>query len=121
MDRKKISFRVFLVIIPFLFFISLEFFLRLFGLFNPQFLFFEKKNNDFIQVNSNIGQKYFDSKKVPVPNMYPQKFSAIKSKRTFRIFCLGGSTTAGFPYEMNVPFPQQLKFILEDNYSENNR
>ncbi|MFL3008126.1 MAG: GDSL-type esterase/lipase family protein [Candidatus Neomarinimicrobiota bacterium] len=118
MNGKKISFRVFLLIIPFLFFISLESFLRLFGLFNPQSLFFEKKNNDFIQVNSDIGQRYFDSKKVPVPNMYPQKFSAIKSKSTFRIFCLGGSTTAGFPYEMNVPFPQQLKFILEDNYLE---
>ncbi|MAQ87134.1 MAG: hypothetical protein CMG23_02865, partial [Candidatus Marinimicrobia bacterium] len=118
MDRKKISFRVFLVIIPFLFFISIELFLRLFDLFNPQSLFFENKNNDFIQVNSNIGQKYFNSKKVPVPNMYPQKFSAIKSKNTFRIFCLGGSTTAGFPYEMNVPFPQQLKFILEDNFPE---
>ena len=50
--------------------------------------------------------------------MYPQKFSAIKSKNTFRIFCLGGSTTAGFPYEMNVPYPQQLKFILEDNFPE---
>jgi len=118
MDGKKVSFRVFLVIIPFLFFISLELSLRLFGLFNPQFLFFEKKNNDFIQVNSHIGRKYFNSKKVPVPNMYPQKFSAIKSKNTFRIFCLGGSTTAGFPYEMNVPYPQQLKFILEDNFPE---
>ena len=118
MDGKKVSFKVFLVFIPLLFFIFLEITLRIFGLFNPQSLFFENKNIDFIQVNSDIGQKYFDRNKVPVPNMYPQKFSAIKSKNTFRIFCLGGSTTAGFPYEMNVPFPQQLKFILEDNYSE---
>ena len=86
MNGKKISFRFFLVIIPFLFFISLESFLRLFGLFNPQSLFFEKKNNDFIQVNSDIGQRYFDSKKVPVPNMYPQKFSAIKVKGRFEYF-----------------------------------
>ena len=118
MDGKKVSFKVFLVFIPLLFFIFLELTLRIFGLFNPQSLFFENKNIDFIQVNSDIGQKYFDSNKVPVPNMYPQKFSAIKSKNTFRIFCLGGSTTAGFPYEMNVPFPQQLKFILEDNFPE---
>ena len=118
MDGKKVSFKVFLVFIPLLFFILLEFTLRIFGLFNPQSLFFENKNIDYIQVNSDIGQKYFDRNKVPIPNMYPQKFSAIKSKNTFRIFCLGGSTTAGFPYEMNVPFPQQLKFILEDNFPE---
>mgnify|MGYP006088400187 CR=1 FL=1 len=117
MNRKKISFKAFLVTIPFLFFIFLELFLRLFGLFNPESLF-EKKNNNLIQVNSNIGKKYFDNKKVPVPNMYPQKFSAKKSKNTFRVLCLGGSTTAGFPYEMNVPFPQQLKFMLEDNFPE---
>jgi lysophospholipase L1-like esterase len=116
MDRKKNSFTVILVIIPFLFFIFFELFLRLFGLFNPQSLFFEEKDIDFIQVNSDVGQKYFDRNKVSVPNMYPQKFSAIKSENIFRIFCLGGSTTAGFPYEMNVPFPQQLKFILEENY-----
>ena len=101
MDRKKNSFTVILVIIPFLFFIFFELFLRLFGLFNPQSLFFEEKDIDFIQVNSDVGQKYFDRNKVSVPNMYPQKFSAIKSENIFRIFCLGGSTTAGFPYEMN--------------------
>tara|TARA_B100001250_G_C19800164_1_gene790680 strand:- start:527 stop:2356 length:1830 start_codon:yes stop_codon:yes gene_type:complete len=111
--KRRRVFKVFIICIPFLFFIILELFLRLFNFYTPIPLFIDKKNG-FYQVNSNIGEKYFNSKRVPVPNMYPQNFSAYKNKDLFRVFCLGGSTTAGFPYEMNVPFPQQLKFILED-------
>ena len=117
MIKKKIIFKILLFCIPFVFFIFLEFILRLFNLFEPVSLFINDKKG-LIQVNSNIGERYFDKNKVPVPNMYPQSFLAQKNKDTFRIFCLGGSTTGGFPYEMNIPFPQQLKFILENQISD---
>ncbi|MCB9504415.1 MAG: hypothetical protein H6696_21015, partial [Deferribacteres bacterium] len=43
-------------------------------------------------------------------------FSVHKTASTFRIFCLGGSTTAGFPFDCQVSFPQQLRYILQHSY-----
>ena len=91
---------------------------QLFNLFPQVPLFIEDKKQNIITVNSTVGERYFNKKNIPVPNMYPQTFSYNKSNNTFRIFCLGGSTTAGFPYEMTVPFPQQLKFMLEQDYPD---
>ena len=93
--NKKIIFNIFLICIPFLFFIFLEFLLRVFDIYSPIHLF-TKKDNKFYQINFNIGERYFDKNKYPVPNIYPQTFLIQKPKDVFRIFCLGGSTTAGF-------------------------
>ena len=44
----------------------------------------------------------------------PQKFSRRKPPGTFRIFCLGGSTTFGHPYDDRSSYPGWLREILND-------
>lgn len=116
MNKRKILFAVIASLLPLLFFVIVELFLSIFDLFPQPPLFF--KENEVIKINSNVGERYFNKKNIPVPNLYPQTFSSRKSDNTFRIICLGGSTTAGFPYEMTVPFPRQLRFILQKDYPE---
>src|SRR6056297_452172 len=113
--KKDTSFKIIAVFLPILLVIFLEFIFRLFNLFPQIPLFNEDEEQNLVTVNFRIGERYFNKRKVPVPNLYPQTFDYKKETGTFRIFCLGGSTTAGFPYEMTVPFPQQLKFMLQEN------
>ncbi len=117
-NQKQKVFMLIASLLPFLFLILVELFFRLFNLFPQTPLFIENKQQNYITINSTVGERYFNKKNIPVPNMYPQTFSIEKRQNTLRIFCLGGSTTAGFPYEMTVPFPQQLKFLLQENYPE---
>ena len=42
-----------------------------------------------------------------------QEFSAEKASDTLRIFALGGSTTAGRPYDSRVAFPRWMELYLE--------
>lgn len=43
----------------------------------------------------------------------PQSFTAVKDARTFRIFCLGGSTVQGRPYAVETAFTTWLKLNLD--------
>ncbi|MHC4740783.1 MAG: GDSL-type esterase/lipase family protein [Planctomycetota bacterium] len=44
---------------------------------------------------------------------YPQSFPAEKAEDAFRIFCLGGSTVQGRPYEVETSFTTWLKLNLD--------
>lgn len=44
----------------------------------------------------------------------PQEFPAVKSRRAYRIFCLGGSTTYGHPYDHRTYFGSCLRAYLEE-------
>lgn len=44
----------------------------------------------------------------------PQELPAEKAPGTYRIFALGGSTTAGRPYDATVAFPRWLELYLEE-------
>jgi len=43
---------------------------------------------------------------------YGQSFAAVKSPRTFRVFCLGGSAAMGWPHHMKASFPALLEIKL---------
>jgi tetratricopeptide (TPR) repeat protein len=43
-----------------------------------------------------------------------QRFSVEKGPDTYRVFCLGGSTTFGHPYDYRVSYPEWLKARLEE-------
>ena len=90
------------------------------GVFSPEPLFKEisKSEQKFYQVNPYVAKRYFDPNKTVLPTLYPETFQKNKSPGTFRIFCLGGSTTAGFPFDYQVPFPQQLKYLLSETYPD---
>ena len=114
MKNKKLIFGITAALLPLVFLAIVELSLWLIDAYPQVPLFIEVTENgkDFVQINSQVGERYFNKNLMPVPNLYPQKFTTQKGKNTLRIFCMGGSTTAGFPYEMTVPFPQQLKFLL---------
>ena len=44
----------------------------------------------------------------------PQRFAKHKSKQTYRIFCLGGSTTYGHPYDDTMSFAGWLRELLPE-------
>ncbi len=118
MKIRKILFSIFAAAIPIAFLAVIELSLWIVDAYPQPPLFFEitEEDTSYTQINSQVGERYFDKNIMPVPNLYPQKFSSKKKAETLRIFCLGGSTTAGFPYEMTVPFPQQLALLLRADY-----
>lgn len=44
----------------------------------------------------------------------PVEFSAAPEKNAFRVFCLGGSTTVGWPYHPRGGYPRWLRLYLDD-------
>jgi len=119
---KKIIFSILAALLPLAFLALVELTLWVADAYPQPPLFLEIEENDktFTQINSQVGERYFNKNIMPVPNLYPQKFSTNKPAGTMRIFCLGGSTTAGFPYEMTVPFPQQLALLLKQENPDKN-
>ncbi len=122
MKLKKILFGVLAALLPLAFLALVEFSLWIFNAYPqpPLFLEVEDGGKAYTQINPQVGERYFNKNLMPVPNLYPQKFSREKQAGTMRIFCLGGSSTAGFPYEMTVPFPEQLALLLQADYPDMN-
>lgn len=96
-----------LILIPVLFFILLELSLRYFNYGRSYEQWVEspdgrriQKGGKFLILNPNIAHKYFH-----VLNTIPQSthlaFDKEKKPNAFRVFILGGSSAAGFPYEPN--------------------
>jgi lysophospholipase L1-like esterase len=117
---RRIVFSVLLFLLPFALIALLELTLRLLGLFpqQPFILAAQKGGGEYYQFNPWVAKRYFDPQRVTVPGLQPEKFAKHKDKKTFRIFCLGESTTAGFPFDCQVPFPAQLRYLLTQAYPE---
>ena len=66
-------------------------------------------------INLNVGKRYFHHSDF---NPTPRKdlFLKEKPKNGFRIFVLGGPTTAGFPYGNNLTFTRVLNRRLSDTF-----
>jgi tetratricopeptide (TPR) repeat protein len=63
-------------------------------------------------LNPDIGGRYlFNTKNFPQSNN--ETFDIIKKKDAFRIFVLGGSSAAGFPYSPNGSFSRYIRDRLE--------
>lgn len=110
-----------LILIPILFFVLLEIGLRIFN-YGRDFTVFKvvtDYHSDKLFLNPEIPYKYFYGTR-SVPSALPDGFDKDKKPNTFRVFALGGSSTAGWPYVPNASFPRQLKRKLELLYPENN-
>jgi len=68
--------------------------------FNSQSQLFEKQGSVYRTVRA--CERFFT----------PQEFPITKPKNTFRIFCLGGSTVYGHPYQADTAFPRWLEMEL---------
>lgn len=112
---KQRFFHVVLVFLPLLFFVLFESTLRLadYGGNLDLVLMKEVKGKKFYTLNEEVGRRYFSEKRYYLPRVYDDRFEVEKSKNTVRIFCLGASTTAGFPYEYQATPPRLLRDRLE--------
>jgi tetratricopeptide (TPR) repeat protein len=73
----------------------------------------------YLRCNPNVARRYFYIQ-TKVPNPPKQLFLKQKPSNGFRIFVLGESSAAGFPYSTNVSFPNILERGLANTFPEKN-
>jgi len=66
----------------------------------------------FVEKTASQGRKIMQTAKNKLSHFNYQTFSEKKRKGTYRIFCLGGSTTFGRPYDDSVSFSGWLRELL---------
>ena len=108
---KQIVFWLIAITIPFIFFLTIEFSLRLGGYQGEkQDLFIEAPNTPgYLIANPKFISRYFPSF---IPEIAPNAFLKEKKNNSFRVFVFGGSSTEGFPYNFYTSFPDQLEQLL---------
>jgi tetratricopeptide (TPR) repeat protein len=112
--RKKRVFSIIVLSIPILFFVLLEFSLRLFH-YGPDLSLFKTEivnGKPYCTLNPSVKNRYFNRTEF-TPDPSPEHFLVSKPPGTFRIFCLGGSTTVGYPYWYNGAFSSFLRDRLK--------
>ncbi|MGB5529202.1 MAG: SGNH/GDSL hydrolase family protein, partial [Ignavibacteriaceae bacterium] len=117
-ERTKFPFWFYLVLIliPILFFALLEIGLRIFD--------YGRNDDQWIQVTENkqmlnpdiAGRYFFNIKDLPQSNN--DAFDIIKRENAFRVFVMGGSSAAGFPFSPNGTFSRYIRDRLELLYPE---
>lgn len=125
-DKNPVSkkppkwFYLILVLIPVVFFILIEISLRVFnyGIDYTQFKVVSNYYPDKLFLNPDLPYKYFFNIK-QAPSVLPDGFDKIKKDNAFRVFVLGGSSAAGWPYVPNASFSRHLKRKLELLYPDN--
>jgi lysophospholipase L1-like esterase len=122
-ENKKYPFYFYIIalLIPVLFFTSAELFLRVvsYGYSIPQWIHPSDHYPDYIVLNHDITKRYFQNMS-GIPSPTYDGFSEIKRKNTFRVFVMGGSTTAGFPYTINGSFSRYIRHYLQIKYPKMN-
>ena len=100
-----------LVILPIIFLIVLEVFLRIinYGYNFEQWL--DAGEGKYI-LNPNIGRKYFPTGNF-TPNTIEDVFDQHKKANSFRVFVLGESSAQGFPYNPMGSFSRYIRRRLE--------
>ncbi len=119
--KKKSAYKIISLSLPFVIWIFLELTLRFLNLYAPPPLYTPHISSPGVRnlkLNTNIAERYFNPAQINIPLLYPQQFAEVRPENSLRIICLGGSTTAGFPYDVNVPFPTQLKILLNDKWPD---
>jgi lysophospholipase L1-like esterase len=117
--RKKRLFSVIVLAIPVLFFVLLEFSLRLFH-FGPDLSLFKTEivnGKPYYTLNPSVKNRYFNRTEF-TPDPSPEDLLVSKPPGTFRIFCLGGSTTVGYPYWYNGAFSSFLRDRLKSLFPD---
>ena len=109
-----------MLLTPFLLLILIELILRLFNYGGDQRLFVagpEEHISHYWMCNPNVGKRYF-YRLGSTPSPPKDLFLKVKPENGYRIFVLGGSTTAGFPYSYNVMFPRILSVRLAELFPD---
>lgn len=118
---KIYTLRTVTVMLPFLLLVILEISLRLFGYGVNSELFVDMRGEykEYKQANRFVAVRYFrNAKSVPSPST--DLFLKKKPDNGYRIFVLGGSSAAGYPYGENVMFSRILNGWLSASYPDKN-
>lgn len=114
--KHKYLFYLVMFLIPILFFAGLEFSLRIFNYGKEITQWVEIVSGKLI-LNPDIAYRYFHSTE-GIPYSNQNSFDAVKKDNALRIFILGGSSAAGYPYTPNGDFGKYLLKKLEIIYPE---
>jgi len=117
-SRRRL-FTLIMLLIPLFFLALLEAGLQLFEYGGNTDLFVSTPHatSEYYGINRNVCRRYFASEFF---NPTPRKDLFLKEKpnNCYRIFVLGGSTTAGFPYGNNLTFLRILNRRLSDTFPD---
>ncbi|MCG8373159.1 MAG: GDSL-type esterase/lipase family protein [Balneolales bacterium] len=113
--RKKAVFYAITFSIPVLFFITLEVILRSVNYKGNNALFTDAgiPTQEYLIPNANFASRYFFYTNT-VPNPSIDVFLKNKPEDGFRVFAMGGSTAAGYPYGFNGTFSRVVNDVLSD-------
>ena len=79
----------------------------------PLFVRAPAGNGDYLIANASVGKRWFAGIDHP-PTPAHEVFAREKPNRAFRVFVLGESAAAGFPYPRNAEFSRLLRDVLRD-------
>jgi tetratricopeptide (TPR) repeat protein len=118
-SRRRVRwFKLIALLLPVLLLVAVELLLRLFGYGHYTSLFIRYPDNpDYWVMNKYASERYF-SDTVNETKGSIEPFRVEKTANTVRIFVLGESTTAGYPYFHNGAFHRWLQFRLMHEYPE---
>ncbi|MGE5499869.1 MAG: GDSL-type esterase/lipase family protein [Syntrophothermus sp.] len=117
-QKSPFYFYIILLVIPVMFFVLLEASLQLFGYGKDIPQWYSVSDKKYI-LNPDIARRYFFSMK-EVPTSNHDAFDKVKSVNTFRVFVLGESSGAGYPYLPIGAFSGYLQRRLEFLYPDIN-
>ncbi len=117
-QRRERIFKVAVLMLPILLLLAVELILRMFNYAGDLSLFVADDSlPGFLRINENVGRRYFSAAEV-TPETSKDIFRASKSARAYRIFVLGESTTAGYPYMYNGSMSKMLDQRLLDYFPD---
>lgn len=121
MDRgKQLYFKAAALLLPLVFLCFIEIMLRLFNYgFDPSLFIKDPDQEGYMMMNPTASYKFF-STTANATQGNRERFSTVKPKNTFRIFVIGESTTAGYPYMHNGSFHRWLQYRLMHQYPDLN-
>lgn len=112
--KPPFYFYLILFLIPVLFVIILELSLRIFN-YGYDLSMWVEVSSGKLMLNPDVARRYFTNVKKP-PSSIEDAFDKIKDKNAFRVFVLGESSAAGYPYMPMGSFSRYIRRRLELNY-----
>ncbi|MBD3288429.1 tetratricopeptide repeat protein [candidate division KSB1 bacterium] len=116
--KKATLFTVLMLLVPVLFIILLEMILALTNYGGYLKLVKTNVTDDrYYQLNYDVGKKYFPKYRITTAVSY-DVFLKQKPENGYRIFVMGGSSAAGYPYMNNGAFSRMLRTRLIEQFPE---
>ncbi|MBM4172583.1 MAG: hypothetical protein FJ214_11995 [Ignavibacteria bacterium] len=117
-QKSPFYFYLIMVLIPIVFFVLIELGLRIFD-YGYNYDTWVNVTDDYLILNPDVARRYFTTVQ-NVPTSIEDTFLKEKSKNTFRVFVLGGSSAAGYPYMPMGSFSRYIRKRLELVYPGTN-